>query len=240
MIQPTPIARKKVYELVAEYLVGQIGERRLAPGDILPTERELTEALRVGRSSVREALRMLESRGLIVNGDSGVFTVAQPGNELTGSLDLLLQLKAADLGELYEIRRILESEFAARAAECRTERQLVDMAEAIEAMRENVRDEDAYIDADLRFHVCIAEATQNRFAAPLMYAIRDILQRALRAVFETAPGIAARSIEQHVAILAAIEAGLPDEARSTMRDHLIRVERDTRAAERKLARRGSR
>ncbi len=73
-----------------------------------------------------------------------------------------------------------------------------------------------------------------------MHAIRDVLHRALQTVFESTPGIAARSIEHHVAIHAAIEAGLPDEARKQMREHLSRVEQATRAAERKLARRSKR
>lgn len=232
MTQPSPIMRKKVYELVAEYLVAEIGERRLAPGDVLPTERELTETLRVGRSSIREALRMLESQGLIRNGDSGLFTVAEPSNQLNRSLDLLLHLKEADIGELYEIRRLLEGEFAALAAERRTQAQLAEMSAAIDAMRLNLDDEEAYIDADLGFHVSIAEATQNRFAAHLMYAIREVLHRALRAVFESAPDIPVRSIEHHVAIRAAIESGNSDDARTLMREHLSRVEQDARAAER--------
>ena len=236
MSQPSPIVRKKVYELVAEYFLDEISAQRLAPGDVLPTERELTETLRVGRSSIREALRMLESRGLIQNGDSGLFTVAEPSNQLNRSLDLLLQLKEADIGELYEIRRLLEGEFAALAAERRTQAQLAEMSDAIEAMRRSLDNEDAYIQADLSFHVWIAEATQNRFAAHLMYAIRDVLQHALRAVFETAPGIPARSIDHHVAIQEAIQAGLPDEARSAMREHLSRVEQDARSAEKKRTR----
>jgi GntR family transcriptional repressor for pyruvate dehydrogenase complex len=240
MSQPAPIVRKKVYELVADYLLNEISARRLAPGDVLPTERELTEALRVGRSSIREALRMLESRGLIQNGDSGLFAVAEPSNQLNRSLDLLLQLKEADIGELYEIRRLLEGEFAALAAERRTQAQLAEMSSAIEAMRRSLDDEDAYIDADLGFHVCVAEATQNRFAAHLMHAIREVLQRALRAVFETAPGIPVRSIDHHVAIQEAIRAGLPDEARSAMREHLSRVEQDARSAEKKTARKSER
>ena len=230
MTQPSPITRKKIYELVADYLVGEIGDRRLAPGDVLPTERELTETLRVGRSSVREALRMLESQGLIQNGDSGLFTVAEPSNQLNRSLDMLLHLKEADLGELYEIRRLLEGEFAALAAERHTKAQLAEMAAAIEEMRRSLEDEEAYIEADLGFHVCIAEATGNRFAAHMMYAIREVLRRGLRAVFESSPGIPARSIEHHVGISAAIAAGRADEARRLMREHLSRVEQDARGA----------
>ncbi len=114
------------------------------------------------------------------------------------------------------------------------------MSAAIDAMRQNLNDEEAYIDADLGFHVCVAEATQNRFAAHLMHAIREVLQRALRAVFESAPDIPVRSIDHHVAIQEAIEAGSPDEARSAMREHLSRVERDARSAEKKTIRESER
>ena len=60
-----PIERRKVYELIADQLLTEISERRLRPGDVIPPERELTRLYRAGRSSVREALRMLESRGVI-------------------------------------------------------------------------------------------------------------------------------------------------------------------------------
>src|SRR5690242_14132312 len=65
MSSQLPISRRKTYELVAERLLEEIGAGRLKPGDRLPTERELTQSYGVGRSSVREALRMLESQGLV-------------------------------------------------------------------------------------------------------------------------------------------------------------------------------
>ncbi len=80
-----PIERRKLYELIAEQLLTQISERRLRPGDPIPTERELTHLYRAGRSSVREALRMLESKGVIEAVGGGSFTVAglrQPAEQL--------------------------------------------------------------------------------------------------------------------------------------------------------------
>jgi GntR family transcriptional repressor for pyruvate dehydrogenase complex len=71
-----PIERKKVYEQIAQQLLARISERHLRPGDPLPTERELTQLYRAGRSSVREALRMLESKGVIESVDGGSFAVA--------------------------------------------------------------------------------------------------------------------------------------------------------------------
>src|ERR687887_2161099 len=119
-----PIERKKVYELVADRLVQEISDGRLNPGDELPRERHLAEAYRVGRSSVREALRMLESRGLIASPGGGRLVVADYANPLNQSLALLLRMHDGDLGELFEVRRILEVETAGLAAQRRSDADL--------------------------------------------------------------------------------------------------------------------
>ena len=100
------------------------------------------------------------------------------------------------------------------------------MATAIEEMADGPRrPREHYASADLRFHVAVAEATGNRVALHAMHAIRDLLERALEAGLRI-PGSAARSLEQHRQILAAIEAGEAEEARGRMRTHLTRVERE--------------
>ena len=119
-----PIERRKVYELIADQLISQIGEQHLLPGDSLPPERELTKTYRAGRSSVREALRMLESKGLIESVGGGSFVVAGYANPLNSSLRLLLSLDQATMADIYELRRILECEAAALAAERRTDAHL--------------------------------------------------------------------------------------------------------------------
>ena len=129
-----PIERRKIYELIAEQLLTQIGERRLRPGDPMPTERELTHVYRVGRSSVREALRMLESKGVIEAVGNGSFAVAGYANPLNSSLQLLLTLDQATMRDIYELRRILECEAAALAAERHTDEHLDAMDAAIDEM----------------------------------------------------------------------------------------------------------
>ena len=225
MTAPSPITRKKTYELVAERLVAAIAERRLQPGDPLPTERELTQAYQVGRSSVREALRMLESQGLIESRGSGMFAVAEFANPFNQSLGLLLSLDESNLHELYEMRKLLEGELAALAAERRTDEDLGRMLTAVQEMRNGLEFEERYIDADVRFHLAIADATKNRCAVHMMQALRELFHRALGSVFNI-PGSAATSLEQHQSILDAIAAGRPDEARRSMQEHLLRVEGD--------------
>jgi GntR family transcriptional regulator, transcriptional repressor for pyruvate dehydrogenase complex len=222
-----PIERRKVYELVADQLVSQIGEQHLRPGDALPPERELMQRYRVGRSSVREALRMLESRGLIESVGNGSFAVAGYANPLNNSLQLLLSLDQASMHDIYELRRIVECEAAALAAERRSDAHLRLMDEAIEEMAEGLRTAggDRYVDADLRFHLAIAEATDNGVILHAMRAVRDVIRRALVEIFPI-PGTPARSLRQHRTIRSAIADGDADRARDAMRRHLLRVESD--------------
>jgi len=230
--QYEPIERRKVYELIAEQLLAQISERRLQPGDVLPPERELTRLYRSGRSSVREALRMLESQGLIESMGNGSFAVAGYANLLHSPLRLLLSLDQATMHDIYELRQILECEAAALAAERHTAEHLALMDAAIEEMAAGLASAgddrgDRYIEADLRFHVTIADATGNGLLLHTMQALRDIIRRALMSIFRI-PGSPEASLEQHRAIRAAIAGRDPERARAQMREHLVRVESDVR------------
>jgi len=229
-----PIERQKVYELIADQLLRRIGDRQLRPGDPLPTERELTHAFRAGRSSVREALRMLESKGVIEHCDNGSFAVAGYANPLNSSVQLLLSLDQATMLDVYELRRILECEGAGLAAERHAESHLALMDEAIEEMAAALeRDESdrgvRYINADLRFHFAIAEATRNGVMLHTMDALRGVIRRALTSIF-LVPDSPERSFEQHRAIRDAIAARDSVAARAEMRAHLVRVESDVHNA----------
>jgi GntR family transcriptional repressor for pyruvate dehydrogenase complex len=222
-----PLDRRKVYEQVAEQLLGQIGSRHLRPGDALPSERELTESFAVGRSSIREALRMLESQGLISSVNGGAFVVAEAANPLNSSLQLVFALDSeTGVRELFELRRIIDCEAAALAAERRTDEQLEEMALAIAAMEEALPAHDeAFVLADLRFHLAIAGATGNRLILYSMQAARDVVRQALEQVVNV-PRSPESAIVEHRTVLEAVTARNPDWARNAMRDHLQRVERD--------------
>ena len=160
-----PVDRRKVYEQVAEQLLAQIGNRHLRPGDALPSERELTESFGVGRSSVREALRMLESQGVIASENGGTFVVAEAAQPLNSSLRLMFALDdRTGVHDLFELRKIIDCEAAAIAAERHTPEHVAvldaatdDMAAALAA---NGRDE-RFIEADLRFHRQVLATSGN-------------------------------------------------------------------------------
>jgi GntR family transcriptional repressor for pyruvate dehydrogenase complex len=220
-----PIARQKTYELVAERLLDQIRDGQLTPGDVLPPERELVQSYGVGRSSVREALRMLESRGLIESRGDGAFAVSNLRNPFNQSLGLLLRIDQASYANLFEVRRILEGEAAALAASRRTAADVRAMESVVEEMDEGLSSEQRFINADLDFHMAIAAASGNPVLVHLMHAIRELLQRSLSSSYHI-PGSPERAVEMHRLILEAVAEKRPEDARQRMQEHVARVERD--------------
>jgi GntR family transcriptional repressor for pyruvate dehydrogenase complex len=223
-----PLDRRKVYEQIAEQLLDQVRRRELLPGDPLPSERELTESFRVGRSSVREALRMLESQGVITAAHGGTFVVAKAANPLNMSLQLVFALDSeAGIHDLFELRRILDCEAAAFAAERRDEEQLAAIDGALAEMEAalEVGLGEQFVAADLAFHLAVAEATGNRFILYAMQAARGVVRRALEQVVNV-PQSPQRALVEHCAVRDAISIGDATVARNAMREHLERVERD--------------
>ena len=224
-----PVERRKVYAQIAEQLIGQIGSRRLKPGDVLPPERELTQTFQVGRSSIREALRMLESQGVIAPANGGAFVVAGAANPLESSLRLLFALdEEAGMHDLFELRRIVECEAAALAAERHAEADLAAMDASIDEMADSLTpsgDADRFIEADLRFHLAVAAATGNRLVFHTMQAVRDVLRRALTTVYHL-PQSPESAVVEHRGLRSAIATGDASRAREEMRLHLARVESD--------------
>jgi GntR family transcriptional regulator, transcriptional repressor for pyruvate dehydrogenase complex len=99
------------------------------------------------------------------------------------------------------------------------------MTRAVRAMESGLAAEEAFIDADLHFHLLVAEATRNRVLVHLMDAIRALLHRSLSSSYHI-PGSPERAIEMHRLILEAIDQKRPEEARQRMQEHVSRVERD--------------
>jgi GntR family transcriptional repressor for pyruvate dehydrogenase complex len=215
----SPIERPNTYALLAQRLLDLIASGEIAAGDPLPSERELVERYGVGRSSVREALRVLESKGLIDQKGKGRFVAAEPQNPLNSSLQVLLELQEVSRDELFEVREVLEGATAAFAAERRSDEDVLAIAETIDAMADGLDSADRYIDADLQFHLAIARASRNRIALHMMHAVREILRRSLLALY-VVPGGPEGSVAHHRLILEAIVARDPDAARARMREHL--------------------
>ncbi|MGH7609256.1 MAG: FadR/GntR family transcriptional regulator [Candidatus Dormibacteria bacterium] len=218
--------RRNAYHLVADAVAAAISRGQLAAGDQLPSERELKGTYQVGRSTVREAVRVLESRGLVRRDHRGCYRVASTGQVLGQALAMLIDLDRLEISELFEVRRTLEVESAGLAAARRTDDDLARLARDLMAMEEGMGSADQYTSGDLDFHLDLARASGNRLAVRLMEAIREAMARAFELAFRVA-GSPQLSLGEHRAIEAAVAAGDPALAQARMGLHLSRVELDT-------------
>jgi GntR family transcriptional regulator, transcriptional repressor for pyruvate dehydrogenase complex len=219
------VVRSPVYLQVAGQLREAILAGRYAPGDRLPTERELTREFGVSRTSVREALRALEAQGFVSPGPGTARTVVGPGlsEALRDAVGNLLRLQQIPVDDLVAFRCVIESATVQRAATLRPEEPLAEAAEAHAAMEEEGIRAEAFEAADVRFHVALAEASGNQALHLVMLAVRDAIGRYLLDRMRRRPDLdsgLARLRTEHGAILDAVRGGDGDRAAALMRAHV--------------------
>ena len=159
------IQKKSLADMVAEQLKQQIAEKVYTIGDKLPTEPELMKSFKVGRSSVREAIKLLVNMGIVrVEQGAGTF-VTEASDDNRGSINMSI----ADRTELNEVRKILDIAIVEKAVARRTEKDIERMRISLEARKANAKNGllKECIDADLNFHIAIADATHNRILADI-------------------------------------------------------------------------
>ena len=225
------LQHRKLYEQVVEVIRRQILAGELTSGDQLPNERSLGERFGVSRTVIREAMKTLIHNGLVeVRRGQGTFVVDGTGNALKESFRLMMGLASEEsVGEMVEVREMLEPEIGARAALHRTEQDLAVLRAAVADMDQALSNARAFIEADNRFHIALAVATQNHFVPRLLDSVVDLLQELRGHIFQVSGG-PVRGQRHHRAILAAVEAGDPDQARNAMLAHLKQVRDDSRQA----------
>jgi GntR family transcriptional repressor for pyruvate dehydrogenase complex len=160
----TPAVPVLTYERVVEQIEEAILSGTLEPGQHLPSERELVTQFSVSRPTVREALRVLQSRGLIASRPgvrTGPEVLPLSGQALERSFSTLTRVAALSLSDLVQFRIILESSACRLAASLHTEDQLEAMAAAVGRMEEAVHDASLFNRADLDFHTAVWEASRN-------------------------------------------------------------------------------
>lgn len=207
---------------VAEALTAEIRGGRLTPGDKLPSEAVLVEQFAVSRSVVREALSRLKSLGLVDSRQgSGVF-VKKAGFSPLNFDARFAESKQAVL-QMVEVRRALEAEVAALAAQRRTATDIRRIRQAIAALDKAVRAGGDGVEEDVNYHRAIAEAARN----PFLIGTLDYLHQFLRGATRVTRANEARRgdfMEQvraeHEAIVAAIEAGDATKARQAAARHM--------------------
>jgi GntR family transcriptional repressor for pyruvate dehydrogenase complex len=231
-----PLARTSLSDSIVEQLTALIAKGTLKPGERMPTEKALSEQFGVGRTSVREALKSLAAMGLIESqAGEGHFVASHGSRMVDRTLQAGLLLDATKIPELIETRLMLESETAALAARRATVEQISEIERHLKSMEEARDDYALYLEADLRFHLAIAAASQNSILANLLASIRNYLQGWVRETLRRgARRRAEGSIAEHRRIVEAIRKRKPKAARQAMSDHILSssadLEKTARAA----------
>ncbi|MEF2964231.1 FadR/GntR family transcriptional regulator [Paenibacillus sp. M1] len=174
-----PLNRHRLVDDVVNQLQKRISEGGLQPGDKIPTEPELMEQFGVGRSTIREAVRVLVHAGLLEKRQGfGTYLKVSPVIQEP----LAQRLKRAEILEVYEVRKMLELETARLAAGRREEKDLQAMRDCLDRRMAALNEDDmeAYLLADIDFHLSVAVASKNSVAADLFRTFSSVLLDALR------------------------------------------------------------
>jgi DNA-binding FadR family transcriptional regulator len=220
---------------VASKLRQKIRDDGLAPGTRLPSEQSMASHFGVSRSVVREAIALLKDEGILnTRKGSGAF-ICNFEEALVDKQDVRTEQSVQSLLNLIEVRRGLEAEIAALAALRRTPGQLAEIEHALRRIEEAVAAGVSGVEEDVRFHLCIAEATGNpywvkfveMFAQPTRSAVKVTrANEARRADF------ASQVLMEHEKIVSAIAAGDPEMARAAATEHMVRAAERVRQADR--------
>jgi len=218
------IRTSRVYEGVVSQIHRLILDGHLKPGDKLPPERELVERFQVGRSSIRDAIRILEVMGTVKvrQGGGTVVQDLSPGSLVT-PLASMLRRRRALVEELMDLRRILEPPLAARAALHATGEDIEYLKEVLGRQGDKVARGEVAVQEDSEFHKGIARAAGNRVVLSVLDILMELLAETRVQTLQVT-GRPRRSMAGHRRILRSIERRDPKSAEAAMRAHIARVE----------------
>lgn len=220
-----PVSGRRAFEEILVELERAIVSSDLAAGDRLPPERELAARFNVSRTSVREALRVLEAFGLVRvrrGADNGATLLERPNNALAPLFRLHLALQHVSLENLVEFRTVIESWTADAAARLRLPEDLRDADAALTRTEEELAPP-AFLAGDIEFHLALARGAGNPFAPLVLEGSRSAIEKSmLDGVLRVRnwPSIRRRLIREHRAILNAVVAGEGSSAARLMRRHI--------------------
>ena len=217
----TPV---RLYESVIEQIMNLIKNNKLKPGDKLPPERELAEKLSISRGSLREAFRVLESRGLIKSKPGGgryIREIRKNGHNNTENI--ILSLEKSSILELLEAREMFEVKIAEIAAQKATPEDIKLIGEALNKMNEE--EELKYgkeTESDTEFHLAIASASHNFVFVNIIKLHLDLLKETRGKTWQIT-GRREKQYQEHQVILQAIKERDSKKAGEVMLKHLRNI-----------------
>lgn len=220
-----PIQQESITGQVLEAIADYIAKQKILPGDRLPTERELAERLRVGRSTIREALNRWQALGIIEKRQGSGSYLRLPVRRDVTHITLALNIEKEALQLTHELRRALDTEAAALAAARATDADLRELESRLERLEQAQHRYGRAPDEDWEFHLAIYRCTQN----PLFEQILTHMWPHFHRFFERPLGIegfSRRSFELHRRLYQAIAEHDPKLARETAMKILEITEED--------------
>ena len=222
----TRVQSLKLSDQVTRVLAGRIINGAIGGADLAPTEQDICAEFGVSKTTAREVIGALASRGLVTVRHGRRMEI-RPVSEWNHLDPLLLELNhdpegvRQTLGDLHDLRMLLEPEIAARAALMASDEQLGRMQQAVERMEELEDHPDAYLEVDVDFHSEIASASGNVVLAFVLDSVRELL-RVSRRVTNLINAMPETTVA-HRRIYEALLAREPETARQAMRSHLLTV-----------------
>lgn len=218
---------RKLSDDIRERLLKRIQHGEFAPGDPLPSERELMRVYKVGRPAIREAMQGLQRIGLLEIHHGRRARVAAPSigrmvDQIGETMRHFLANSAASLEQLKEARLVFEMEMARIAARKRSASDVARLSALLQAQTDARDDLERFVARDGDFHREIAAISGN----PIFAALSEALFQWLAATYRGAvsvPGLEKLTLQEHTQILEAIAAGTPESAAKHMADHLTRA-----------------
>jgi len=219
-----PIQCRKLYHEVLDRLMQRIHSGEIRPGDQLPAERELMDQYGVGRPAIREALVVLEARGMVdIRHGARARVADRPAapTDLGEAARRLLGKTAHAVEDIKEARLVLETAIARRAAERASDGDIARLKAALEDNRRAIPERDAYLRTDIAFHRTIASISGNAVFEAASEAMLAWLAR-FRVDMVHVEGANLLSHDEHARIAEAIARRDPDAAERAMTEHQMR------------------
>jgi GntR family transcriptional regulator, transcriptional repressor for pyruvate dehydrogenase complex len=216
----------RISEIIVEQIRLLMRQGQLKPGDRLPPERDLCERFGVSRVTVREALRMLESSGLVeirVGARGGAFVTAPSSDRVGEGLADLLTLSVISAPDVTEVRMILEAGIVPLVCERATEEDLADLEAICRRSEAALEAGDYSMDMSLEFHIRVAQATHNPAIVMLIESFRGPILMSLQQAHEAAPEMGGLGTREHEQFVEAVRRRDPDTASKIMSEHLERT-----------------
>jgi GntR family transcriptional regulator, transcriptional repressor for pyruvate dehydrogenase complex len=216
------VRQLKTSERVARQIVNHIVDMGLEEGTVLPNEKQLALSFNVGRTTLREALRLLETRGVITirSGPHGGPVVRRPrADDLQEGLSLILQFNGSSLLDVLEARSALEPMAARLAAERMTQDHLEQLEDSINRMRQNANDHEVFLRENQRFHSVLAESTGSHILLVFNGTLKTIADGAVLGVEYTVRRRQSVALA-HERVLDALRSRDPEAAEAAMRAHV--------------------